>query len=184
MTTSDKRGNLHAGDGKFTGKPQSADTVTLRPAELNVAAALNTASHLAAKATDITRYLEDGSDEALDDAARRLYRLAAEVRQLGAELATARVIRRVKADYPDGETLELANFGSSSDPSFTPTAVRDIDGRVLWNSDDRPMRESAPRWVLDIQEPMRDVNGDYDSTIESVEPDEFRDHHRNAIRLR
>ncbi|WIE81228.1 hypothetical protein [Curtobacterium sp. MCSS17_016] len=181
MTTFNEHDHPRATGGRFTEKQQEVDTIALASAQ---PPAHETATHLtidvAERLEDIRDMLDSGETAKLTVAYDAMKRATDAMTKARSELARAVIGDTIRTEYPTAATLELGNWGSSSEPHFVPTAVRTDDGTVLWNSDDRKPGERAQPWEFRITEPMLDLD---ENTI-TVPADGFRDHPRNAIRLR
>ncbi|WIB65292.1 hypothetical protein [Curtobacterium sp. MCBD17_040] len=177
----DVRGNLHdGGTGRFTGHHRDGDDVSLRSPESAALVASSAATRrLAEQLNDVQRLLAAGDDEGIAEAYDILGRVSGGLKVARAEVAREHIGRIVRAEFPNATVLELSNWGSSSEPAFVPTAVRDDTGTVYWNSDDRGPGARADQWVFDITVPLYDI----DENTVIIDPDDFRDHTRNGIRL-
>jgi hypothetical protein len=181
MTTFNDHDHPRTGAGKFTEKQQAVDTIALASAQPS---AHEAATHLTIdvvhRLDDIRDMLDSGETAKLAVAYDAMRRAAAALTEARSELARAVIGDTIRTEYPTAATLELGNWGSSSEPHFVPTAVRTEDGTVLWNSDDRKPGERATPWEFRISEAMHDID---ENTI-TIPADGFRNHTRNAIRLR
>ncbi|MGW8431605.1 hypothetical protein ACWGJ9_10980 [Curtobacterium citreum] len=179
MTTFNEHDHPRTGAGKFTEKQQSADAITLR----RTRPAAETANHLTIdvmeRLEEVRNLLDSGNPAQVGTAYEMLRRADTAMTKARAQLARAHIGETIRGVHPTAVTLELSNWGSSSEPTFVPTAIRDGDGGVLWNSDDRKDWEKAPPWQFSITEALYDIDG----TTITVEPDGFRGHARDAIRL-
>ncbi len=179
MTTFNEHDHPRSGAGKFTEKPQTGDIITLagEPSAQETAADLTI--DVVHRLEDVHDSLDSGDPTKIATAYEAMRRADAAMEKARSELARAHIGQTIRKVYPTATTLEVSNWGSSSEPSFAATGVRAADGTVLWNSDHRGPGEASPEWTTDITFAMYDIG---ENTI-TVEPDTFRDYARNAIRL-
>jgi len=179
MTTFNEHDHPRAGTGRFTEKQHTASAVTLDGKPTSAETAAGRSLDALHRMEDLQELLDSGNPADISAAYDRMQRVSAAVEKARSALARAHISNTIREVYPTATTLEMSNWGSSSEPAFVATAVRDANGSVLWNSDDRKPGESSPDWDLAITMPLRDLD---ENTI-TVDADNFRSYARNAIRL-